>query len=77
MSQLQQYIDSMRDLFSTDGWLLLLDELTGLEEQYTNFDAISTEQQLNFAKGVVFAARQISSLPQQVRDAEEEMAEDA
>lgn len=73
---LRDYCDNMRELFLTEGWRLMVDELAGLDEQYSNVDAIATEQQLHFAKGVLFAARHISSLPDQVRDAEEDLADE-
>lgn len=72
----QKYVEAMQDLFTTEGWTWIETECKGLLEQYGDVDSISTAEQLQFAKGVRFAAGQLLSLPDMIRDIEEEDAED-
>lgn len=68
----QQYIDDMRDLFQTEGWKWVETDCQGLVNMYKEVDSIESDKALWFAKGVLFAARSILTLPDIIRDAEEE-----
>ncbi len=68
----QKYIDDMRDLFLTEGWAWVETECKDMLQQYGDIDGLSNIEQLMFAKGVRYASSQIISLPDMIKDLEEE-----
>ena len=74
--ELIDYCDKMRDLFATDGWLHIEDELTNLHRQTRDIETIATVEQLHFNKGVAHAASIILNLPESVKDLEESLEAD-
>jgi len=67
----QKYIDDMRDLFVMEGWKWVETDCQNLINLYSDIDGITTEKELSFAKGVLFCARSIIRLPDQIAEAEE------
>ena len=67
----QKYVDDMRDLFVMEGWKWVETDCKQLVQLYSDVDGVETESQLHFAKGVLFAARSILGLPDQIVEAEE------
>jgi hypothetical protein len=73
----QKYVEDMLDMFQHEGWKWLVADLAHTESLYSTVDGCSTLNDLQFAKGVLWATRNIIRLPDEMRDAAEEGDDDA
>jgi len=68
----QQYVEDMLDLFQHEGWKWLIADLAHTETLYSTVDGCSNGDDLQYAKGVLWATRNIIRLPDELRDAAED-----
>lgn len=75
--ELVDYVDVMRDLFTTEGWKWVVADLENLRKQTRDIEAINTVEELHFQRGVAHAAAIILNLPEAVTDLEQSLEEHA
>jgi len=67
-----QYVEDMLDLFQTEGWKWLIADLSHTEDMFARLDGVSTIEDLHYAKGVLWATRNIIRIPDEIREAADE-----
>jgi len=67
------YYKNRTDLFESDGWRDLVEELENLEAQTNQLDSVESEKDLWFARGQLSILRQILSMETVTKMAMEEL----
>ena len=63
MTEEEKYCEDMRDLFLTQGWKNLVEELEAFVASAEVISSVSTLEQLHFNKGAISVADSILRLP--------------
>ena len=73
--QLEQYYRSLEDMFRTDGWKNLLDDLRSSALQLNSVEACKDDKDLYFRKGQLVVMANLLNLQEQMQTAKEEYEE--
>jgi len=74
--ELEKYYRSLEDMFRTDGWKNLLEDLRGSALQLNSVEACKDEQDLYFRKGQLAVMANLLNLEAQIETAKEQQAQD-
>ena len=72
MTENEQYISDMQDMFMTEGWKLLVEEMTETAGLLTDIRNITKIEQLEFNKGMLAMINSLINLPYEIEGIEEE-----
>ena len=73
--ELEKYYRSFEDMFRSDGWKNLLEDLKGSALNLNSIEACKDEQDLYFRKGQLAFAASILNLETMIEQAKEQQAE--
>ena len=73
--QLEQYYRSLEDMFRTDGWKNLLEDLRSSALQLNSVEACKDDKDLYFRKGQLVVMANLLNLQEQIQTAKEEYEE--
>lgn len=68
MTEEEQYVSDMQDMFMTAGWKLLIGEMEATSESLNDIRNIKDIEQLEFNKGMLALINSLLSLPDEVSD---------
>ena len=68
MTEEEQYVSDMQDMFMTVGWKLLIEEMEATSESLNDIRNIKDIEQLEFNKGMLALISSLLSLPDEVSD---------
>ena len=71
---LQQYYESRFDMFSSEGWKDLMDDVDNMFTSLNNVSTISDEKQLQFRKGELSILTWLKTLKKVSEDAYEDLS---
>ena len=72
MTENEQYVSDMQDLFMTEGWKILVEEMTETVDLLTDIRNITNIEQLEFNKGMLAMINSLINLPYEIEGIEEE-----
>ena len=72
MTDNEQYVSDMQDMFMTAGWKLLVEEMTETADLLTDIRNITKIEQLEFNKGMLAMINSLINLPYEIEGIEEE-----
>ena len=72
MTENEQYVSDMQDLFMTEGWKILVEEMTETVDLLTDIRNITKIEQLEFNKGMLAMINSLINLPYEIEGIEEE-----
>ena len=72
MTENEQYVSNMQDLFMTEGWKILVEEMTETVDLLTDIRNITNIEQLEFNKGMLAMINSLINLPYEIEGIEEE-----
>ncbi len=72
MTDNEQYVSDMQDMFMTAGWKLLVEEMTETAGLLTDIRNITKIEQLEFNKGMLAMINSLINLPYEIEGIEEE-----
>ena len=72
MTEDEKYVSHMQDLFMTEGWKLLIEEMTETADLLTDIRNITKIEQLEFNKGMLAMISSLINLPYEIEGIEEE-----
>jgi len=73
--ELEKYYRSFEEMFRTDGWKNLLEDIKGSAEQVNSVEACKDDKDLNFRKGQLVVMANILNLEAQIESAKEQQEE--
>lgn len=74
--ELEKYYRSFEDMFRSDGWKNLLDDLRGSALNLNSIEACKDEQDLYFRKGQLAVMANLLNLETQIQTAKEQYEEE-
>lgn len=74
--ELEKYYRSFEDMFRSDGWKNLLDDLKGSALNLNSIEACKDEQDLYFRKGQLAVIANLLNLETQIQTAKEQYEEE-
>jgi hypothetical protein len=74
--ELEKYYRSFEDMFRSDGWKNLLDDLKGSALNLNSIEACKDEQDLYFRKGQLAVMANLLNLETQIQTAKEQYEEE-
>jgi len=73
--ELEKYYRSFEEMFRTDGWKNLLEDIKGSAEQVNSVEACKDDKDLNFRKGQLVVMANMLNLESQIESAKEQQEE--
>ena len=73
--ELEKYYRSFEEMFRTDGWKNLLEDIKGSAEQVNSVEACKDDKDLNFRKGQLVVMANMLNLEAQIESAKEQQEE--
>ena len=73
--ELEKYYRSLEDMFRTDGWKNLLEDLRGSALQLNSVEACKDDKDLYFRKGQLVVMANLLNLEAQIETAKQQQAE--
>ena len=74
--ELEKYYRSLEEMFRTDGWKNLLQDLRGSAEQVNSVEACQDDKDLYFRKGQLVVMANLLNLEAQIETAKQQQDED-
>ena len=71
MTEDEQYVSDMQNLFMTEGWKILIEEMTETVDLLTDIRNITKIEQLEFNKGMLAMINSLINLPYEIEGIEE------
>ena len=72
MTEDEKYVSDMQNLFMTEGWKILIEEMTETVDLLTDIRNITKIEQLEFNKGMLAMINSLINLPYEIEGIEEE-----
>ena len=73
--ELEKYYRSFEEMFRTDGWKNLVQDLKGSAEQVNSVEACKDDKDLNFRKGQLVVMANMLNLESQIETAKQQQEE--
>ena len=70
MTEAQQYVSDMQDMFMTSGWKLMVEEMEATAVALNDIRNIKDIEQLEYNKGMLALINSLLGLPDEVADME-------
>ena len=74
--ELEKYYRSFEEMFRTDGWKNLLEDIKGSADSVNSVEACKDDKDLYFRKGQLYVISTLLNLEEHVRDAYDRLGED-
>ena len=71
MTEDEKYVSDMQNLFMTEGWKILIEEMTETVDLLTDIRNITKIEQLEFNKGMLAMINSLINLPYEIEGIEE------
>jgi hypothetical protein len=75
--ELEKYYRSFEEMFRTDGWKNLVQDLKGSAEQVNSVEACKDDKDLNFRKGQLVVMANMLNLESQIETAKQQQEDDS